>query len=97
MMSLFYNTIMTKAMRLGFSFLLLLLSSSCLFAQSETTMYSMVGVPQSTNYNPAFMPKYKFILSFAAPSVYAHYSNSSFKYSDFAVKVATQLSLISIN
>jgi hypothetical protein len=60
--------------------------SSLAIAQPEATMLTLTGVPQHTNYNPAFIPNYKFVFSVGAPSVHAHYSNSSFSYSDFAVK-----------
>jgi hypothetical protein len=73
-----------------------LFSTSLLFAQSEGTMYSMTGVPQSTNYNPAFMPKYKFIFSIGVASVHAHYSNSSFSYNDVVIKRGDS-SLVDLN
>lgn len=79
--SAFSNTRMKSICFFIFSF-----SAFTSFAQLEATMYTMKGVPQHTNYNPAFVPNYKFVLSFGMPSVHAHYSNSSFAYNDFAVK-----------
>lgn len=63
-----------------------LLGPITLFAQPETTMLTLTGVPQHSNYNPAFVPNYKFVLSVGTSSVHAHYSNSSFSYNDIAVK-----------
>lgn len=69
-----------------FSLAICLLCSTQLFAQPEATMYTLSGVPQHINYNPAFVPNYKFVLSIGPGSVHAHYSNSSFAYSDLAVR-----------
>ncbi len=63
-----------------------LLCSINVFAQPEATMYTLSGVPQHVNYNPAFVPNYKFVLSLGTGSVHGHYSNSSFSYSDLAVR-----------
>lgn len=63
-----------------------LLCSTNVFAQPEATMYTLSGVPQHVNYNPAFVPNYKFVLSLGTGSIHGHYSNSSFSYSDLAVR-----------
>lgn len=64
----------------------LLLFSHLIIAQPETTMYTLSGVVQHSNYNPAFVPNYKFVFSIGMVSAHSHYSNSSFKYNDLVVK-----------
>lgn len=64
----------------------LLLCSHLIIAQPETTMLTMTGVSQHSNYNPAFVPNYKFVFSIGMVSAHTHYSNSSFKYNDLVVK-----------
>ncbi len=80
------NRIMKIATHVRLTSFICFIATSSLLAQTEGTMYSMTGVPQSTNYNPAFMPKYKFILSIGAASVHAHYSNNGFNLNDVLVK-----------
>jgi hypothetical protein len=55
-------------------------------AQPEATMYTLKGVIQSNNYNPAFIPQHKVVVGLGIPSLHAHYSNSSFSYNDLIVK-----------
>ena len=70
--------------RLFTAFILLVTTHA--YAQPEATMYTLSGVPQHVNYNPAFVPNYKFVLGIGPSSMHGHYSNSSFSYSDLAVK-----------
>lgn len=72
--------------------ILFLLTSQLVIAQPETTMYTMSGVAQFSNYNPAFVPNYRFVFSVA--SAHTHYSNSSFSYSDL---VSTQGDSLVVN
>lgn len=74
-----------------FCLIICFLFSTKLFAQPEATMYTLSGVPQHVNYNPAFVPNYKFVLSIGPGSVHGHYSNSSFAYSDLAVRKGDSL------
>lgn len=59
-----------------------LLVGMAAYAQPEATMLTLSGVPQFTNYNPAFTPNYKFVLGLGPSSVHAHYSNNGFSYND---------------
>jgi hypothetical protein len=86
MMTLSTPTIRKSIAQWFLPFFVCFFSTSLLLAQSEGTMYSLTGVPQSTNYNPAFMPKYKFTLSVLVSSAHSHYSNSSFNLNDVLVK-----------
>ena len=65
---------------------LFLLTAHLVIAQPETTMYTMSGVAQFSNYNPAFVPNYKFVFSVGPSSLHTHYSNSSFSYSDLVTQ-----------
>jgi hypothetical protein len=68
-----------KTIRLSF---IALAISAAAYAQPEATMYTLRGVPQFTNYNPAFVPNYKFVFSVGAPSVFASYANNGFSAND---------------
>lgn len=70
---------------------ILLLSVHLAMAQPETTMYTMSGVVQHANYNPAFVPNYKVVFSIGTASMHTHYSNSSFSYNDLVVKSGDSL------
>ncbi|MGC4020838.1 MAG: DUF5723 family protein [Cyclobacteriaceae bacterium] len=63
--------------------LILVFSSSFLFAQEEGTMPFMMSLPQVTYYNPALKPYYKFSFGLPGSSTFAQYSNNGFNYNSF--------------
>src|ERR1700712_2227524 len=68
---------------LGLLFLLVRQSA----AQTEATHYFMSSLPQVSNSNPAFVPKYKFSIGLPGISSTAiTYSNNGFSYQDLIKK-----------
>lgn len=50
--------------------------------QMEGTLHYMSCLPQVVNNNPAFVPKYKYVVGLPISSLYEGYTNSGFSYND---------------